>query len=59
MINPEMEATCKRLSRAIDLPQVGGCRREAEGESPGWVTMSAEFESGLAAKMSYGPLKNT
>lgn len=31
MINPEMEATCKRLSGAIDLPQVGGCRREAEG----------------------------
>lgn len=53
-----MEATCKRLSGAIDLPQVGGCRREAEGESPGWVKTSAEFEGGLAAKMSYGPLKN-
>lgn len=33
MINPEMEATCKRLSGAIDLPQVGGVGGRQKGVS--------------------------
>lgn len=31
MINSEMEATCKRLSGAIDLPQVGGVGGRQKG----------------------------